>query len=102
MIYTHAGPEIAVASTKAFTVQMAVMFLLALELGLKNGMIQPDECRSLTDQLLDCRNTMEQALELTKTVPDIVEKAIDCPACSISDGDWITHWLWKAASSSRS
>lgn len=80
VIYTHAGPEIAVASTKAFTVQMAVMFLLALELGLKNGMIQPDECRSLTDQLLDCRNTMEQALELTKTVPDIVEKAIDCPS----------------------
>lgn len=80
VIYTHAGPEIAVASTKAFTVQMAVMFLLALELGLKNGMIQPDECRSLTDQLLDCRNTMEQALELTKTVPSIVEKAIDCPS----------------------
>ena len=43
-------------------------------------MIQPDECRSLTDQLLDCRNTMEQALELTKAVPDIVEKAIDCPS----------------------
>lgn len=80
VIYTHAGPEIAVASTKAFTVQMAVMFLLALELGLKNGMIQPDECRSLTDQLLDCRNSMEQALELTKTVPSIVEKAIDCPS----------------------
>ena len=56
------------------------MFLLALELGLKNGMIQPDECRSLTDQLLDCRNSMEQALELTKTVPSIVEKAIDCPS----------------------
>ena len=33
-----------------------------------------------TDQLLDCRNSMEQALELTKTVPDIVEKAIDCPS----------------------
>lgn len=80
VIYTHAGPEIAVASTKAFTVQMAVMFLLALELGLKNSTLQTEDCRSLMDQLLDCRNSMEHALELTKTIPSLVSQAIDSPS----------------------
>ena len=80
VIYTHAGPEIAVASTKAFTVQMAVMFLLALELGLKNSILQTEDCRSLMDQLLDCRNSMEHALELTKTIPSLVSQAIDSPS----------------------
>lgn len=80
VIYTHAGPEIAVASTKAFTVQMAVMFLLALELGLKNSTLQTEDCRSLIDQLLDCRNSMEHALELTKTIPSLVNQAIDSPS----------------------
>ena len=80
VIYTHAGPEIAVASTKAFTVQMAVMFLLALELGLKNRTLQTEDCRSLMDQLLDCRNSMEHALELTKTIPSLVSQAIDSPS----------------------
>lgn len=80
VIYTHAGPEIAVASTKAFTVQMAVMFLLALELGLKNSTLQTEDCRSLIDQLLDCRNSMEHALELTKTIPSLVSQAIDSPS----------------------
>lgn len=37
-IYTHAGPEIGVASTKAFTAQVSVLFMLALYLGRKNGM----------------------------------------------------------------
>lgn len=32
VLYTHAGPEISVASTKAFSVQMAVMYLLAFEM----------------------------------------------------------------------
>ena len=37
-IYTHAGPEIGVASTKAFTTQVAVLFMLALHFGRKNGL----------------------------------------------------------------
>ena len=80
VIYTHAGPEIAVASTKAFTVQMAVMFLLALELGLKNSTLQTEDCRSLMYQLLYCRNSMEHALELPKTNPSLVRRAIDSPS----------------------
>ena len=44
LIYTHAGPEIAVASTKAYMVQIAVMYLFAFELALAVGKIDETEC----------------------------------------------------------
>lgn len=47
LIYTHAGPEIAVASTKAYMVQIAVMYLFAFELALAVGKIDETECRRL-------------------------------------------------------
>lgn len=48
LIYTHAGPEIAVASTKAYMVQLAVMYLFAFELAFACGAIDEAECRRLT------------------------------------------------------
>src|SRR6266550_6299650 len=43
VIYTHAGPEISIASTKAFTAQMAVLFLFALYLGQVRGKLSKDD-----------------------------------------------------------
>lgn len=51
LIYTHAGPEIAVASTKAYMVQIAVMYLLAFEIALAKNKITAEECRRLTSIL---------------------------------------------------
>ena len=51
VIYTHAGPEIAVASTKAYMVQLSVMYLFAFELALAKSKITEEECRSYTEQL---------------------------------------------------
>lgn len=51
LIYTHAGPEIAVASTKAYMVQIAVMYIFAFELAYAKGAITADECRRLTAEL---------------------------------------------------
>lgn len=48
VLYTHAGPEIAVASTKAYSVQLAVMYLLGLRLGYVKGTLPEDECKRLT------------------------------------------------------
>ncbi len=62
VIYTHAGPEIAVASTKAYMVQLSVMYLIAFEMAFAKGQISEEECRRLT-------------LELIRT-PDVIEKAI--------------------------
>ncbi|MGN0551660.1 MAG: glutamine--fructose-6-phosphate transaminase (isomerizing) [Acutalibacteraceae bacterium] len=66
LIYTHAGPEIAVASTKAYMVQLAVMYLFAFELALAAGRISEEECRELTKALTDIPETIEKILESDK------------------------------------
>lgn len=63
LIYTHAGPEIAVASTKAYIVQLSVMYLFAFELALAKGEISKDECRRLTSVLEDMPSLIENILE---------------------------------------
>ncbi len=50
-IYTHAGPEIGVASTKAFTAQLTALFLFAVYLGQVRGTITPDEAKKLLTEL---------------------------------------------------
>ena len=62
LIYTHAGPEIAVASTKAYTVQLAVMYLLAFELAYAKGVIDEAECRRLTAALQQTPQQIEEIL----------------------------------------
>ncbi len=51
VLYTHAGPEIAVASTKAYTVQLCVLYLFALRLAMAKGKLDEAEARRLTAQL---------------------------------------------------
>ncbi|MBQ8926802.1 MAG: glutamine--fructose-6-phosphate transaminase (isomerizing) [Oscillospiraceae bacterium] len=62
LIYTHAGPEIAVASTKAYMVQIAVMYLFAFELALANGSVDEAECRRLTGLLQETPALIESIL----------------------------------------
>lgn len=62
LIYTHAGPEIAVASTKAYIVQLAVMYLFAFELALAKGVIDEQECKRLTAALLETPELIEKIL----------------------------------------
>ncbi len=71
LIYTHAGPEIAVASTKAYMVQIAVMYLFAFELALANGSISEAECRCLTALLQEVPEQIEHILahkEMTQLI----------------------------------
>ncbi len=62
VIYTHAGPEIAVASTKAYMVQLAVMYLLAFELAHAKGTLSTEECKRLTAELCDIPKAIENVL----------------------------------------
>lgn len=62
VIYTHAGPEIAVASTKAYMVQLSVMYLLAFEMAFAKGRIDKDECRRLTAGLLGMPKIIESTI----------------------------------------
>ena len=70
-IYTHAGPEIGVASTKAFTAQLAALYLLALGLAQARGTLAPAEARAHVDGLLKLPQTLEWALKASAGVEEI-------------------------------
>jgi glucosamine--fructose-6-phosphate aminotransferase (isomerizing) len=64
-IYTHAGPEIGVASTKAFTAQLTALFLLALKLGQLRGKLDADQSVVLIEQLSRIPGKIEEILRST-------------------------------------
>ena len=61
--YTHAGPEIGVASTKAFTTQIVAMVLVAIHLGRKTGSLSADAGGKLLDELLHLPNRMKEVVD---------------------------------------
>ncbi len=67
VLYTHAGPEIGVASTKAFTTQLAAVYLLALWLGRRRG-VAPDRIAALLDDLMHVPTLMQRALAQADTI----------------------------------
>ena len=75
--YTHAGPEIGVASTKAFTAQVTVLSLLALMLGNKKGSIERSKFQRLLYGLNEIPEKIEKALETNALVEIISEKFKD-------------------------
>src|SRR5574339_201698 len=62
-VYTHAGPEIGVASTKAFTSQLVALQLLGLYLAQVRGTLGRDEIRGHIDELLHLPQTIEEAIK---------------------------------------
>ena len=63
VMYTHAGPEISVASTKAFTVQVSMMYLFAYKLAYAKGVISEQVCRKYTAELMEIPDAMEKYLD---------------------------------------
>ena len=70
VVYTHAGPEIGVASTKAFTTQLVALYLLALRLGRVRGTVSLERCREMTEALLTLPRKVEEALELNDQIEE--------------------------------
>ena len=70
-VYTHAGPEIGVASTKAFTAQVAVLTLMALLLGQKKGTIPASQFRKILAELSTIPEKVEQTLRLNDRLREI-------------------------------
>lgn len=66
--YTHAGPEIGVASTKAFTAQVTVLTLIALTVAEKRGTIEPQRLHRLIAEINSIPDKIEQALESNSQV----------------------------------
>src|SRR5438034_1706148 len=73
-IYTHAGPEIGVASTKAFTSQLVALYLFALRLGQVRGVLSPDASRPHIKALLQLPQLLEQTLKVASDVEEIASR----------------------------
>ena len=71
VIYTHAGPEIAVASTKALITQIIATALIALYIGDKNGALKPNEVNGLIEELLALPAKVEQILETAEPLREM-------------------------------
>jgi glucosamine--fructose-6-phosphate aminotransferase (isomerizing) len=71
VVYTHAGPEIGVASTKAFTTQLVALFLLAIRLGRARGTLPAAECARLTEALLTLPRKVEETVELDAAIEEV-------------------------------
>jgi len=70
-VYTHAGPEIGVASTKAFTAQVTVLSMLAIILGKKRGVIGEEKYLELIEELTQIPDKIEEILKLNEEIEEI-------------------------------
>ena len=73
-VYTHAGPEIGVASTKAFTSQLVALHLLAIYLGQIRGTLKPEDARPHLDALTQLPLLLEQTLKCEPQMEEIARR----------------------------
>ena len=73
-VYTHAGPEIGVASTKAFTSQLVALQLLALHMAQARGTLAAADIRTHIEQLLQVPQVIEQAIKASAAIVPVAEK----------------------------
>lgn len=79
--YTHAGPEIGVASTKAFTAQVTVLALLSIEIAKMKGTLTESRYQQLLEELHGIPNKIEYMLQSDSKVKAISEKYKDAQNC---------------------
>lgn len=72
-VYTHAGPEIGVASTKAFTAQVTVLSMMAMLLGHERKIISDDNYQNLVEELVNIPSKIEQILNESAQIKQIAE-----------------------------
>ncbi|MCB0326398.1 MAG: glutamine--fructose-6-phosphate transaminase (isomerizing) [Bdellovibrionales bacterium] len=77
VMYTHAGPEIGVASTKAFTTQLTALALLTLAIAYQRKSISNAEVRDMTQQLLHLPSLIEECLDMNPHVEKLAKELID-------------------------
>ncbi len=77
VLYTHAGPEIAVATTKGYTTQVAVLYLFALYLAKRLGTVTPDVFRRLFAALEQLPHCVQNALDMNPAVSRLARRYAD-------------------------
>ena len=74
VLYTHAGPEISVASTKAYTVQLSVMYLIAFRLAYVSKQISEEETKSYMENLTNVASKVEEVLSYDSQIENIAKR----------------------------
>ena len=88
VLYTHAGPEVAVASTKAFTAQLTVLYLLALQLGKIRNSRSLSELQDVGRDLLKLPSQIAEVLENSKSMVELAKSFKDAKkGTKAKDGD---------------
>lgn len=77
VIYTHAGPEISVASTKAYMVQVSIMYLLAFEIAYANGKLTKEQCEEYTTMLEEIPEVIEESIALKEKCQFVASRLIN-------------------------
>ncbi|RYZ06955.1 MAG: glutamine--fructose-6-phosphate transaminase (isomerizing) [Myxococcales bacterium] len=73
-LYTHAGPEIGVASTKCFTTQLAALLMLAVYVGRRKGTLDAGQAKQILQALVEVPNEMRQTLERKASVLEVARR----------------------------
>ncbi|WP_026507012.1 glutamine--fructose-6-phosphate transaminase (isomerizing) [Butyrivibrio sp. MC2013] len=77
VLYTHAGPEIAVASTKAYSVQVAAMYLIGCKLGLVLGRATEAEVREFISGLKNIPSLIEEVLKMEERIKGLANRMVN-------------------------
>ncbi len=77
--YTHAGPEIGVASTKAFTTQITILVMIALRLGQMKNTVDSNDFKRVTSQIIALPSLIEKVLECNNKIKKIALQYKDAP-----------------------
>jgi glutamine---fructose-6-phosphate transaminase (isomerizing) len=73
-IYTHAGPEISVASTKAFITQVTALYLLAVYLGRRRGVLDKSRSSKLIEDIVNLPHQVQEVLKKEKHIEKVAKK----------------------------
>ena len=76
VLYTHAGPEIAVASTKAFLTQIVAVYLIGLKLAQVRGQLTDSAIAALYNEMLELPGQVEQILETIEPLRELTRKFV--------------------------
>lgn len=74
VFYTWAGPEVAVASTKAYTTQLTAFYMIALDFGIKKGTITKEYYDEIIDKLKDIPEKVQNVLDNSEAIKNIAKK----------------------------
>ena len=77
VVYTWAGPEIAVASTKAYTTQLIILYLIAVDYAQKIGKLTSDEAKNIVKDLFELETKVEKVLSYEKDIESIIPNIIN-------------------------